>query len=301
MSAIWGVDYASVDGNHSPDRAAFTAAGGRMVWQRASFAYYDKGHEAWACAADPHFLRDWSGWFATNGITCGAYWIVEPKAAQTPEEQVAVFHKATVDAGRLIPYVDFPPCIDVEFPRGIGGTGLDRAGVMKWLRRAIVEMRRLFNVAPIIYTSKRVWEDTDLDCLGNPSAPDLVDLIPWLARYAYPTRQPAVLPPPNGAPPAPKLWGWWGAWQDQGDALHTPGFTATVDIDEWNTIHPNDVGPAVAAYQRRLGLVADGAYGPKTLDAVKGAQREHGLDDDGIIGPATGAAIMWMRQTGAAS
>jgi peptidoglycan hydrolase-like protein with peptidoglycan-binding domain len=43
--------------------------------------------------------------------------------------------------------------------------------------------------------------------------------------------------------------------------------------------------------QRRLGVVADGEFGPITLRAVKGFQLSHGLVVDGIVGPATRAAL----------
>jgi Putative peptidoglycan binding domain len=43
--------------------------------------------------------------------------------------------------------------------------------------------------------------------------------------------------------------------------------------------------------QRRLGLVADGLFGPRTSAAVVGFQAEHGLTVDGIVGPKTWAAL----------
>jgi peptidoglycan hydrolase-like protein with peptidoglycan-binding domain len=43
--------------------------------------------------------------------------------------------------------------------------------------------------------------------------------------------------------------------------------------------------------QRRLGVTADGVFGPGTLAAVKAFQRAHGLTADGIIGPATWQAL----------
>lgn len=49
----------------------------------------------------------------------------------------------------------------------------------------------------------------------------------------------------------------------------------------------NDRGEAVREIQKKLGLVADGVFGPKTRDAVIAFQRKHGLTADGIVGPAT--------------
>jgi cell wall-associated NlpC family hydrolase len=44
---------------------------------------------------------------------------------------------------------------------------------------------------------------------------------------------------------------------------------------------------AVKRVQRRLGLTADGVFGPQTARAVKRFQRRHGLAADGVVGPAT--------------
>jgi cell wall-associated NlpC family hydrolase len=56
-------------------------------------------------------------------------------------------------------------------------------------------------------------------------------------------------------------------------------------------IRLHDVGPAVAALQRALGISADGEFGPQTLHAVKRFQAAHGLLVDGQVGPHTRAAL----------
>jgi peptidoglycan hydrolase-like protein with peptidoglycan-binding domain len=47
----------------------------------------------------------------------------------------------------------------------------------------------------------------------------------------------------------------------------------------------------VRALQQKLGVTADGVYGPRTRAAVKRFQRANGLAVDGIAGPATLAAL----------
>jgi peptidoglycan hydrolase-like protein with peptidoglycan-binding domain len=60
-------------------------------------------------------------------------------------------------------------------------------------------------------------------------------------------------------------------------------------------LREGDTGPAVAAVQRRLGVTADGDFGPITLAAVRGFQARHGLVVDGEVGVHTLAALRRVR------
>lgn len=53
------------------------------------------------------------------------------------------------------------------------------------------------------------------------------------------------------------------------------------------TVRKGSRGDTVKRVQRKLGLVADGVFGPGTEAAVKAWQKSNGLVDDGIVGPAT--------------
>jgi hypothetical protein len=57
------------------------------------------------------------------------------------------------------------------------------------------------------------------------------------------------------------------------------------------TLKMGDAGADVANLQQRLGIAADGDFGPATRQAVMDFQGRHGLTADGIAGPRTLAAL----------
>ena len=60
------------------------------------------------------------------------------------------------------------------------------------------------------------------------------------------------------------------------------------------TLRQGDSGPDVSYVQGRLGISADGKFGPATAAAVRAYQSSHGLTSDGVVGPRT-----WASFTGA--
>ncbi|HEU4657568.1 MAG TPA: peptidoglycan-binding protein [Capillimicrobium sp.] len=67
--------------------------------------------------------------------------------------------------------------------------------------------------------------------------------------------------------------------------------TAAAPADAARTVERGDRGKAVKVLQRKLGIHADGIFGPGTAHAVKRFQKSHGLTPDGIVGPATWSAL----------
>lgn len=54
---------------------------------------------------------------------------------------------------------------------------------------------------------------------------------------------------------------------------------------------PRMTGPSVVWLQQRLGIPADGSFGPQTDAAVRHYQSAHGLKPDGVVGPATWGSL----------
>jgi len=70
---------------------------------------------------------------------------------------------------------------------------------------------------------------------------------------------------------------------DPGPAAEASGASVTVRM--------GDRGPAIERIQRRLGLSADGVFGPQTNRAVRRFQRRKDLTVDGIVGTQTRRAL----------
>jgi murein L,D-transpeptidase YcbB/YkuD len=58
------------------------------------------------------------------------------------------------------------------------------------------------------------------------------------------------------------------------------------------TLRRGSKGADVRILQQRLGITADGDFGPKTEAAVRAYQARNGLVADGVVGPKTWAALM---------
>lgn len=292
MKTILGIDYASVDGNKPPDLAKAKKTGMAYAIVRATYGL----------TRDGAFQRDWVP-LRKAGIVRGAYMFPVMHKSRAPEPQVAAFVASITAAGGILPGVDLPPVLDVEFPKGIQATGMTRLQCLDWVHRAASLLEDTFECLPILYTSARVWDGQDEDSLDADRipVPDLVDCPLWLARYPYKLRIASHHRPEERdglkIPPVPVQLGdardvWFH--QYQGDAKGFPGFSSTVDLNRFfplsRSATPNERARWV---QRKLGLKVDGIWGPRTEAAVRKFQTAALLADDGVIDPKTFAALAW--------
>jgi peptidoglycan hydrolase-like protein with peptidoglycan-binding domain len=67
---------------------------------------------------------------------------------------------------------------------------------------------------------------------------------------------------------------------------------APISAATTSTLKRGSTGDAVKQMQQKLGIPADGDFGPGTEAAVKKWQAANGLTADGVVGPKTLAALM---------
>ena len=70
-----------------------------------------------------------------------------------------------------------------------------------------------------------------------------------------------------------------------------PSLIPAVDAQNRATLRRGDRGLLVERVQKKVGVAADGIFGPGTEAAVRQFQRDNGIVPDGIVGPKTWAAI----------
>ena len=283
---IFGVDTASVAGNRNPDWVKAKAIG------PIGFAIIRSN---FGTTRDTTFARDWPR-LKQAGLVRGAYFFLRfprgNKPAPAPQAQAAA---AIATIGDLEDG-DLPPTVDVEFPgKGRAETGLTARECLDRVRAAWTALKRHYGVAPLVYTSARVWRDD----LGNAPAGELTESPLWLARYFFKpgpaVRDAAALTGGKRNPPVPPPWGdadnWW-IHQYQGDAVKLPGFpTGNVDMNRFNAAFSGARGARVRWVQRRLGIAESGRFDAGTEAAVRAFQDDNALVTDGIIGPRTFAYL----------
>lgn len=283
---LFGIDVASVDDNHDANWAVAKAQG------PISFAIIRATQSTWV---DPQFAPTWPK-LKETGLVRGAYMFLNfpVPGAQAPAPDVQA--QKMIDTVGTLSKDDLPPALDVEFPHGRAATGMSASAALEWVSAAWTVLKDHYKVPPIIYTSGRVWRE-DLD---DTPAPQLLDSPLWLARYYWTEKLPAMRDASqfaNGshAPTVPTPWGsQWAFHQYQGDAVHMPGFTSTVDMNRFNSLVQGTKNDSVKWAQRRLRITADGDFGPQTAAAVRAFQQAHGMVADAVIGPRTFARLCWQ-------
>jgi GH25 family lysozyme M1 (1,4-beta-N-acetylmuramidase) len=285
---VIGLDYASVDGNATPDFAAAKKAGAQFAIPRAVYGRSADGKSK-TPFIDPVWPRD-KDKIKAAGLIRSAYLFVcyERKGVQTasPEDQAQAF----IDHVQLEAGKDLVPMFDVEEESNV----LSADEMYDWTRRVCVKLKAHYGAWPGMYTSARVWTEN----LKNHAAGDLLECPLWLAKpWPWAVKTPIHLDgAPSAAPATIPQWGdQWFLYQYQGDATKWPGFGSTVDADRFHLLSKGAKGDSVKWVQRRLGVDADGDFGAKTETAVKALQAKHGLTQDGVIGPATFAPLCWLN------
>jgi murein L,D-transpeptidase YcbB/YkuD len=76
-----------------------------------------------------------------------------------------------------------------------------------------------------------------------------------------------------------------------GRALPPGGATVPASFSAHPTLRQGSVGPSVVWVQQQLHITADGQFGKGTKAAVAAFQARHGLTADGVVGPQTWAAL----------
>ena len=311
------IDYASVDANNPPDFEALYGSGVRVVAIRKSYCYWDTGHRAWVLAFDHTYERDAARARAAGLVVIAYYFAVFAAGAPSPAEQFANFLAAP---GDIIPGVDLPPCVDVEWGSG-GFASLHQtpAAVLKLILEHADLLRQKFGRTAgdkkvgggTIYTAQNEWYD-----LGSPAAPELADMDLWVktAYVNHPNTQldTSVVPrlPHEAYDPhddigyyqVPRPWAGvsWAMQQTHGDTLGVVSHTC--DMGRYHVLKPGDQGPRVAEFQRRLAhlgapaagpLNVTGVYDADTEQAVRALQKARGLTEDGVAGAHAQAAASW--------
>lgn len=283
---IFGLDTASIAGIKNPNWAQAKTQGAiSFAIIRSNFGIREDGV----------FKREWPK-IKEAGIVRGAYLFLRfphPKygmKAPDPISQAKAFIKAVGHLNES----DFPPSLDVEFPGGGKVTGMTPKQLLDRVRAAWKVLKGYYGVAPIIYTSGRVWRED----LHNLSAPDLVESPLWLARYPF-KPGPVRRGPFAGGLPVPPPWrdsrNWW-IHQYQGNAIRLPGFpTGNVDMNRFQMMLKGETGDRVKWVQRRLGIAQNGHFDSAMESALRAFQYRKGLVSNGVVGLQTFVRLCWSN------
>lgn len=306
-----GLDYASIDGNLTPNWKALYSLGFRFVLIRAN----------WGAWSDPTPLRD-AELAKSAGFTVGYYVGPKIQKSESPAKQIAAF----CNACKIEKFKDFAPVLDIEMP-SVKVTGMSIPQIHDFIMDLEYEVRKVYGVRSIIYSSARVLDGTDTDSLSGYPFPDIApNNFLWLARYGVTAKNNPIISNINVPwPPVPKQWGdSSNSWihQYQGDAV-IPTFTDEhpastdedklwqhsnihqFDLNRFRTTKLGDTGDRIKNIQRLFvnsgichsSYKIDGVFGDDFNQNLKSFQSKYNLISDGIIGPKTFAALTWLNKS----
>lgn len=270
-----GVDYASVDQNAPPDYYAARAWGLKFSYIRGSIGRNP----------DPTLARDRDR-ARSGGLPVGAFMAVDWADDPEPQARALIASCGTLTSGYM------PPAVDIEFSRGIASTGLTPRSAIEKIERIIATLQERYPTI-VLYTSLRVWTEDLGDLVSKP-----IGACPLWIKDPYPwnPRNPPHLEsiPPVGHLPTP----WQdptspGAWiqQFQGDAIKVPGFSSTVDLNNFLVFSASREDPRKTWIDAKLTTSGfPPAVGP--LEArIRALQTAHQIPIDGLVGLETWALL----------
>jgi GH25 family lysozyme M1 (1,4-beta-N-acetylmuramidase) len=290
--AVLGLDTFGLDGNKNRDWALARTDG------PISFAIF---RAAWGSSPDTVFPIEWPR-IKNAGLVRGAFLFqrfphpeVDEKYGPCPDPIVQATALTKALPLSMLAQSDLPPTLDVEFPDGRSKTGMTAQQCLEQVRAAWNVLKGYYKVAPMIYTSERVWREE----LSALPAAELTESPLWLKHYPFkkgPARRDAAVT--LSAPPVPVPWGdsnWW-IHQYQGDATGLPGFApGNVDMNRFGTMTKDAAGAKVKWTQRRLGVAQTGAFDAVTEAALSAFQQKHGLNHVPTIDLLTFAYLCWSN------
>jgi lysozyme len=234
-----------------------------------------------AQSSDPMFATNWAAMKSVGIIRSAYHFFV---ASKDPVVQANNFLRLTQ---KVWEDSDLPPVLDLEKTYFLNPSSIiDRAQI--WLNT----VERALGRKPILYTFPNFWHEGlgDIQRLSNYPL--------WIAHYE--TDNPWV---PGG-------WKDW-VFHQYSESGSTPGIEGDCDLNRFKgnlddlqklikgpvPLRLGSRGQVVAKLQQLLNKqganigVADGAFGPRTKNAVINFQKSRQLLPDGIVGPRTWLAL----------
>jgi peptidoglycan hydrolase-like protein with peptidoglycan-binding domain len=150
--------------------------------------------------------------------------------------------------------------------------------------RSLVSLALLDLDGPVIVRARRGSATRDL------TDPEVWDISQTRARWKRLAAEPGTLPQARVAGATLVVAAVAAALPIQGGAHGRARSSGAAEV-RVELLRFGSRGPAVAKLQRKLGITADGIFGPVTRAAVRSFQKRHGLVVDGIVGPQTRAAL----------